>query len=93
MHCTISTLKCLLLAYILFPPGIDVMDRKKRSFESRTSVTNHPLARKLFEIMSSKKTNLCVAADVTTSAELISLAEKVSSEFSKMIDFECVRAR
>ncbi|XP_042865617.1 uridine 5'-monophosphate synthase-like [Penaeus japonicus] len=57
--------------------GIDVMDRKKRSFESRTSVTNHPLARKLFEIMSAKKTNLCVAADVTTSKELISLAEKV----------------
>lgn len=54
------------------------MDRKKRSFESRTSVTNHPLARKLFEIMSAKKTNLCVAADVTTSKELISLAEKVS---------------
>ncbi|KAG7171824.1 Uridine 5'-monophosphate synthase-like 1 [Homarus americanus] len=57
--------------------GIQVMDRKKRSFKSRIATTNQPLARKLFEIMSIKKTNLCVAADVTTSKELLSLTEKV----------------
>lgn len=58
--------------------GIQVMDSKKRSFESRITTTNHPLAHELYKIMSTKKTNLCVAADVTTSEELISLAKKVS---------------
>ncbi|KAK8729029.1 hypothetical protein OTU49_008598 [Cherax quadricarinatus] len=57
--------------------GIQVMDRKNCSFESRITTTNHPLTRKLFEIMANKKTNLCVAADVTTTEELVSLADKV----------------
>lgn len=57
--------------------GVQAIDRKKCTFESRIATTNHPLARKLFELMSSKKTNLCVAADVTTSQELLALADKV----------------
>ncbi|XP_071541527.1 uridine 5'-monophosphate synthase isoform X1 [Panulirus ornatus] len=62
--------------------GIQLMDCKLLSFESRISSTNHPLANELFKIMSTKKTNLCVAADVTTSEELISLAEKVGPHIS-----------
>lgn len=57
--------------------GVDVMERTKCSFESRSVTTNQPLARKLFEIMSAKKSNLCVGVDVTTSEELLSLTEKV----------------
>lgn len=57
--------------------GVQAIDRKNCTFESRIATTNHPLARKLFELMSSKKTNLCVAADVTTSQELLAIADKV----------------
>nr|XP_045613569.1 uridine 5'-monophosphate synthase-like [Procambarus clarkii] len=57
--------------------GLQVMERKNSSFESRSTTTNHPVTRRLFEIMSKKKTNLCVAADVNTTEELISLAAKV----------------
>lgn len=57
--------------------GVLVKDRKHCTFESRIATTDHPLARNLFELMSSKKTNLCVAADVTTSQELLTLADKV----------------
>ncbi|KAK7084401.1 hypothetical protein SK128_005110 [Halocaridina rubra] len=54
-----------------------IMDRLKCTFESRESTTVQPVSRKLFNIMSAKQSNLCVAADVTKSAELLSLAEKV----------------
>ncbi|XP_068209010.1 uncharacterized protein [Palaemon carinicauda] len=57
--------------------GTDVMDRKKCSLESRMATTSQPLTKKLFEIMIAKKSNLCVAADVTKSDELLALAEKL----------------
>ena len=59
--------------------GVQTIDRKHCTFESRIATTNHPLARNLFELMATKKTNLCVAADVTTSHELLTLADKVCS--------------
>ncbi|KAK3867549.1 hypothetical protein Pcinc_027005 [Petrolisthes cinctipes] len=57
--------------------GIKVTDRKDQTFESRISTTNHPLSRRLFKIMLRKKTNLCVAADVATSQQLLSLADQL----------------
>lgn len=57
--------------------GALVKDRKHCTFESRVATTDHHLARTLFKLMSTKKTNLCVAADVTTSQELLTLADKV----------------
>lgn len=40
--------------------------------------TNHPnpLARKLFEVAEAKKSNVTVSADVTTTKELLDLADR-----------------
>lgn len=40
---------------------------------------NHPntLAKKLFEIAEAKKTNITVSADVTTTKELLDLADRM----------------
>ena len=37
----------------------------------------HPLAHLLFHLMCSKKSNLCLSADVTSTAQLLQLAEEV----------------
>ncbi|CAL4062140.1 unnamed protein product [Meganyctiphanes norvegica] len=57
--------------------GLGATERVSATFEARISTTNHPLARKLLEIMVAKKTNLCIAADVSTTKELITLADNV----------------
>lgn len=51
------------------------MQAKSKSFKERISSHSNPTAIKLLEIMESKKTNLCVAVDVTTKKELLDLAE------------------
>ncbi|XP_069791691.1 uridine 5'-monophosphate synthase [Narcine bancroftii] len=40
----------------------------------------HPIAAQLFKIMEKKQTNLCLAADVTNSKELLHLADSLGSE-------------
>jgi orotidine-5'-phosphate decarboxylase len=45
------------------------------TYEARASKHRNPLARRLFTIASEKKTNVVVSADVTTSKELLDLAE------------------
>ncbi|XP_076064651.1 uridine 5'-monophosphate synthase-like isoform X1 [Oratosquilla oratoria] len=52
-------------------------NRTEMSFGSRIQTTVHPVAQKLLALMVKKKSNLCVAADVDTSAKLLELAEKV----------------
>lgn len=48
------------------------------SYEERASLPNtSPLAAYVFRLCSAKKTNLCVSADVTSTAELLQLAEEV----------------
>lgn len=50
------------------------------SYQQRSQLTTNLTAKKLFELMDKKQTNLCVAADLTDWHELISLVEKVGSE-------------
>lgn len=47
------------------------------SFTARADLAKNQVAKNLFRIMSDKKTNLCLAADVTTSETILNLAENV----------------
>ncbi|KAG5898916.1 hypothetical protein JTB14_000161 [Gonioctena quinquepunctata] len=52
-------------------------DRLTLSFWARAKLAKNPVSEQLFQIMSTKETNLCVAADVTVSTDLLNLAEQV----------------
>lgn len=47
------------------------------AFEERANLSSNPTAIKLFRLIAEKKTNLSIAADVTSSKKLLSLAEQV----------------
>ena len=50
----------------------------KLSFQQRASLPDTPpLAAYLLRLIAIKRTNLCLSADVTTTAELLSIAEEV----------------
>lgn len=52
-------------------------DRLKLPYEIRANYARNPIAAKLFKLMSTKKTNLCVAVDVTVAADLLNIAEQI----------------
>jgi len=54
--------------------------KKRLSFQERASLTQHPVAKKIFSLMEEKQTNVCVAADVTKADDLLLLAKEVGSE-------------
>ncbi|MBS0624430.1 MAG: orotidine-5'-phosphate decarboxylase [Verrucomicrobia bacterium] len=47
------------------------------SFLKRASLTRHPLSQRLFKLMEDKKTNLALAADISTQREVLQLAEVI----------------
>jgi uridine monophosphate synthetase len=50
----------------------------RQSYTSRAILPGtHPLAHFLFHLMSTKKSNLCLSADVSTTAQLLQLADEV----------------
>ncbi|MFU8797617.1 MAG: orotidine-5'-phosphate decarboxylase [Gammaproteobacteria bacterium] len=51
-----------------------------KSYSDRIALHQHPIAQRLLGLMDTKKTNLALAADVTTSAELIDLANIIGPE-------------
>lgn len=60
-----------------------------QSYSTRASKHSHPLVRRLLTIAEAKKTNIVISADVTTTKELLELAdgkqgEKNREQFSYM---------
>ncbi|MGE0206767.1 MAG: orotidine-5'-phosphate decarboxylase [Candidatus Babeliales bacterium] len=50
------------------------------NFHDRASYAQNPVAKKLFNLMDQKRTNLAVAADVTTKQQLLDLARMIGPE-------------
>ena len=50
------------------PPDVDVV---KMTIQERGNLATQPVAKKLFEIMEAKQSNLCVSVDVTTTDEVL----------------------
>lgn len=50
------------------------------TYQDRIALTTNPTAKRLFEVMAEKETNLSVAADVTDANTLIKLVEQVGDE-------------
>eukprot|EP00002_Diphylleia_rotans_P031694 TRINITY_DN65_c0_g1_i10.p1 TRINITY_DN65_c0_g1~~TRINITY_DN65_c0_g1_i10.p1 ORF type:complete len:482 (+),score=136.21 TRINITY_DN65_c0_g1_i10:78-1523(+) len=50
------------------------------SYGDRAKLISNPAASRLLEIMEQKKTNVCVAADVTTVPELLKIAEDLGAD-------------
>ncbi|KAJ1864052.1 orotidine 5'-phosphate decarboxylase, partial [Coemansia sp. RSA 2703] len=49
----------------------------QQSYAIRAEKHTHPVAKQLFETMERKQSNLSLAADVSTKAELLEIADKV----------------
>lgn len=64
---------------LLVITGAATQDRLTMSFGARAALATHPVAAQLLSIMESKRTNVCVSADVESAQELIDLAKQVGS--------------
>lgn len=53
---------------------------KTLSYADRVQYAKNPVAKKLFQLMEKKRSNLSVAVDVTSQSELLQLVEQIGSE-------------
>ena len=53
---------------------------RQLSYKQRADLCQNPLAKKLLELMHDKQTNLCVAADLTSSRSLLDMADAIGPE-------------
>lgn len=56
---------------------VNPLSRLTMSFTARADLAKNQVAKNLFKLMTDKKTNLCLAADVTTSETILNIAESV----------------
>ena len=61
-------------------PIVSRNPRLHLSLKERRSSCKHPVATRLFDLMLAKKSNLCVAADLTCLDDVINLAENIGSK-------------
>ena len=64
---------------LLLPANPAIMSSKSQlTYAARASSHPNPLARRLFEVAEAKKSNVTVSADVTTTKELLDLADRTA---------------
>ncbi|KAM9365275.1 uridine 5'-monophosphate synthase [Pholidichthys leucotaenia] len=73
-----NTFSCKNGSDVPAPKKLCIEQNLELSYAARVKLPNiHPLASKLLKIMEDKQSNLCVSADVTSSEELLQLAESL----------------
>ncbi|KAL7730059.1 hypothetical protein ACLKA6_009345 [Drosophila palustris] len=58
------------------PDEANEFARTKLTYESRANLAKSAIAKRLFNLMASKQTNLCLAADLTKSDDILDMADK-----------------
>ncbi|XP_017143422.1 uridine 5'-monophosphate synthase [Drosophila miranda] len=56
--------------------GANDLQRTKLTYESRANLAKSAVAKRLFNLMASKQTNLCLAADLTKADDILDIADK-----------------
>ncbi|EFA01834.2 Uridine 5'-monophosphate synthase-like Protein [Tribolium castaneum] len=74
---TVEKVRMYLNSTQVDPSAIKTNNRLKLPFSERAKLAKNAVSQQLFKIMASKKTTLCVAADVTSCTVLLNLAEEV----------------
>ncbi|KAK9508806.1 hypothetical protein O3M35_006273 [Rhynocoris fuscipes] len=82
---TVDSIKKYIKDNQIFPDGKQMpstttaVDRLSLNYEKRISLASCDATKKLLSIMNEKQTNLCVAIDVTTSAEVLRIVDLVGA--------------